>query len=140
MLLFAELPSVHTPDRDQTTEDTSHTFAYLVLRNTHRPTSPDYLPNLLCTLDHDGRQQQVWGKKSSWDKLFQVISVEKAIIYPFPNKPDFNTKFSHIFCHFLLHEWCCGDLLEVCIQQCVQSSQRLLIVSTGNDKLKGLFS
>ncbi len=26
------------------------------------------------------RRQQVWGKKSSWEKLFQVISVEKRII------------------------------------------------------------
>ncbi len=29
-------------------------FVYLVLRNAHRPTSPDYLPILLSTLDRDG--------------------------------------------------------------------------------------
>ncbi len=40
----------------RTTEDARPKFAYLVLRNTHRPnvTSPDYLPNLLGTLDRDG--------------------------------------------------------------------------------------
>ncbi len=37
-------------------EDASPRFAYLVLRNACRPnvTSPDYLPNLLGTLDRDG--------------------------------------------------------------------------------------
>ncbi len=40
----------------RTTEDASPKFAYLVLRNTRRPNvkSPDYLPNLLCSLDRDG--------------------------------------------------------------------------------------
>ncbi len=38
----------------RTTEDASLKFVYLVLRNARRPTSPDYLPNLLGTLDHDG--------------------------------------------------------------------------------------
>ncbi len=38
-----------------TTEDASPKFAYLVLRNACRPvTSPDYLPNLLGSLDRDG--------------------------------------------------------------------------------------
>ncbi len=39
-----------------TTEDTSPKFVYLVLRNTRRPNvkSPDYLPNLLGSLDRDG--------------------------------------------------------------------------------------
>ncbi len=40
----------------RTTEDASPKFAYLVLSNARRPnvTSPDYLPNLLGTLDRDG--------------------------------------------------------------------------------------
>ncbi len=38
----------------RTTEDAGPKFAYLVLRNAGRPTSPDYLPNLLGTLDRDG--------------------------------------------------------------------------------------
>ncbi len=39
----------------RTTEDASPKFAYLVLRITCRHTvkSPDYLPNLLGSLDHD---------------------------------------------------------------------------------------
>ncbi len=39
-----------------TTEDASPKFAYLVFRNMHRPNvkSPNYLPNLLGSLDHDG--------------------------------------------------------------------------------------
>ncbi len=37
-----------------TTEDASPKFAYLVLRNARRLTSPDYLPNLLGTLNRDG--------------------------------------------------------------------------------------
>ncbi len=37
----------------RTTEDTSPKFVYFVLRNVRRPMSPDYLPILLCTLDHD---------------------------------------------------------------------------------------
>ncbi len=65
-LLFAELPDLRRPVRPweftllsrtrevRTTEDASPTFAYLALRNAHRPTSPDYLPILLGTLDHDG--------------------------------------------------------------------------------------
>ncbi len=46
------LPSLTREVR--TTEDASPKFAYLVLRNARRPTSPDYLPNLLGTLDRDG--------------------------------------------------------------------------------------
>ncbi len=48
------LPSLTREVR--TTEDASPKFAYLVLRNACRPnvTSPDYLPNLLGTLDRDG--------------------------------------------------------------------------------------
>ncbi len=40
----------------RTTEDASPKFAYLVLRNARRLNvkSPDYLPNLLGSLDHDG--------------------------------------------------------------------------------------
>ncbi len=39
----------------------------LVLRNACRPTSPDYLPNLLGTLDRDGNadSNRSAGKKSS---------------------------------------------------------------------------
>ncbi len=40
-----------------TTEDASPKFAYLVLRNARRPTSPDYLPNLLGTLDRNGNSE-----------------------------------------------------------------------------------
>ncbi len=48
------LPSLTREVR--TTEDASPKFAYLVLRNARRPnvTSPDYLPNLLGSLDSDG--------------------------------------------------------------------------------------
>ncbi len=48
------LPSLTREVR--TTEDASPKFAYLVLRNTRRPNvkSPDYLPNLLGSLDCDG--------------------------------------------------------------------------------------
>ncbi len=65
----------------RTTEDASPKFAYLVLRNARRPMSPDYLPNLLGTLDCDGNANinRSGVKKSSWDKLFQVISVEKLL-------------------------------------------------------------
>ncbi len=40
----------------RTIEDARPKFAYLVLRNTRRPNvkSPDYLPNLLGSLDCDG--------------------------------------------------------------------------------------
>ncbi len=64
MLLFAELPDYLasfclrelTTRAVRTTEDASPKFAYLVLRNTHRPNvkSTDYLPNLLGSLDRDG--------------------------------------------------------------------------------------
>ncbi len=65
----------------RTTEDASPKFSCLVLRNARRLTSPDYLPNLLATLDYDGNadSDRAWEKKSSWDKLFQVISVEKRL-------------------------------------------------------------
>ncbi len=61
-LLFAELPDFRPRELTlssltrevRTTEDASPKFAYLVLRNTRRPTSPDYLPILLGTLDRDG--------------------------------------------------------------------------------------
>ncbi len=65
-LLFAGLPDLRRPVRGitlpsltrevRTTKDARLRFAYLVLRNMRRPnvTSPDYLPNLLGTLDHDG--------------------------------------------------------------------------------------
>ncbi len=81
------LPSLTREVR--TTEDSSLKFAYLVLRNTRRPNvkSPDYLPNLLCIFRTrwKRRQQQVWGKKSSWDILFQVISVEKQLLFHITN-------------------------------------------------------
>ncbi len=65
-LLFAGLPDLRRPVRGitlpsltrevRTTEDARLRFAYLLLRNTRRPNvkSPDYLPNLLGTLDRDG--------------------------------------------------------------------------------------
>ncbi len=65
-LLFAELPYLRRSSAGftlpsltrevRTTEDATPKFAYLVLRNVRRPnvTSPDYLPNLLGTLDRDG--------------------------------------------------------------------------------------
>ncbi len=67
-LLFAELldlrrslrGSSHSLSREVwTTEDASPKFAYLVLRNARRPnvTSPDYLPNLLGSLDRDGNTE-----------------------------------------------------------------------------------
>ncbi len=31
-------------------------------------------------MEMQSKRQQVWGKKSSWDKLFQVISVEKRLM------------------------------------------------------------
>ncbi len=59
------LPSLTREVR--TTEDASPKFAYLVLRNTHRPNvkSPNYLPNLLGSLDCDGNvdSNRSWGKK-----------------------------------------------------------------------------
>ncbi len=59
----------------RTKEDASPKLAYLVLRNAHRHSvkSPDYLPILLSTLDHD--------KNGSWDILLQVISVEKWLMF-----------------------------------------------------------
>ncbi len=62
-----------------TTESASQKMLYLVLRNARRPnvTSPDYLPNLLGTLDCDGNADS---NSCSWDKLFQVISVEKWLM------------------------------------------------------------
>ncbi len=64
----------------RTTEDVSLKLAYL---HACRTTSPDYLPNLQDTLDRDGKadSNRSAGKKSSWDKLFQVISVEKHLMY-----------------------------------------------------------
>ncbi len=62
-LLFAELPDLRReitlPSRTRevrTTEDARLKFAYLVLRYVRRPniTLPDYLPNLLGSLDRDG--------------------------------------------------------------------------------------
>ncbi len=77
------LPSLTREVR--TTEDASPKFVYLVLRNACRPnvTSPDYLPNLLGSLDRDGNAEsnRYGGKKSSWDILFQVISVEKRLMF-----------------------------------------------------------
>ncbi len=53
-----------------TNEDACPKFAYLVLRNARRPnvTSPDYLPNLLGTLDCDGNadSSRSSGKKVPW--------------------------------------------------------------------------
>ncbi len=55
--------------------------------NTCRPnvTSPDYLPNLLSTLDRDGNadsnRSRGGGGGSSLDILFQVISVEKQLMF-----------------------------------------------------------
>ncbi len=68
------LPSLTREVR--TTEDASPKFAYLVLRNArrHNVTSPDNLPNLLGTLDHDGNADTNWsvgktysGTYCSWD-------------------------------------------------------------------------
>ncbi len=48
---------------------------------TRSPTSPDYLPNFHGTLGHDGNADtNRFGGKSSWDKLFQVISVEMRLL------------------------------------------------------------
>ncbi len=54
-LLFAELPDLRRSVRGSS-NSWSPKFAYLVLRNARRPnvTSPDYLPNLLGSLDRDG--------------------------------------------------------------------------------------
>ncbi len=43
----------------------------------------DYLSNLLGSLDRDGNadSNRSGGKKSSWDILFQVISVEKRLMF-----------------------------------------------------------
>ncbi len=50
-------------------------------------TSPDYLPNLLCTLDCDGdADSNRSGEKSSWDILFLVISVEKRLTFHRTNR------------------------------------------------------
>ncbi len=83
-LLFAELLDLRRSVRRsscsstrevQTTKDASLKFAYLVLRNTRRPnvTSPDYLPDLLGSLDRDGKTATGLGEKSSRDIFFQVI-------------------------------------------------------------------
>ncbi len=91
MLLFAELPDLPReltlPSLNRevgTTEDASPKFAYLVLRNMRRPNikSPDYLPNLLGNLDRDGNaDSNRSGGKSSWDILFQVILVERRLLF-----------------------------------------------------------
>ncbi len=58
----------------RTTEDASPKFTYLVLRNARRPdvTSPDYLPNLLGSLDRDGNadSNRSGGKKRFLRKKF----------------------------------------------------------------------
>ncbi len=82
------LPSLTREVR--TTEDESQKFAYLVLINTCRPNvkSPDYLPNLLCSLDRDGNanSNRSGGTKSSWNIFFRVISVEKRIMFHRTNR------------------------------------------------------
>ncbi len=62
-------------------------YIYIILRTVHRPTSPGYWPDLLGTLDRDGNTdsdrsggRDSW-EKSSWDKLFHVISVGKRLLY-----------------------------------------------------------
>ncbi len=74
----------------RTTEDASPKYAYLVLRNKRRPNvkSPDYLPNLLGSLDHNENadSNRSGGKKSSWDILFQVILVEKRLMFHGTNR------------------------------------------------------
>ncbi len=69
------LPSLTREVR--TAEDASLKFAYLVLRNAHRPnvTSPDYLPNLLGTLDRDGNadSNRSGGKKCLGKKFLGHI-------------------------------------------------------------------
>ncbi len=61
----------------RTTEDASPKFACLVLRNARRPnvTSPDYLPNLLGTLDRDENtdSNRSGGKKFLWKKFLGHI-------------------------------------------------------------------
>ncbi len=95
-LLFAELPDFRLRELTlssltrevRTTEDASPKFAYLVLRNTRRPnvTRLFAYSSLYFRPRWKRRHQQVWGKKkmflgkkSSWDKLFQVISAEKRL-------------------------------------------------------------
>ncbi len=54
-----------------------------MLRNTHRPNvkSPDYLPNLLCSLDRDGNTdsnrsggENVLGEKSNFGEKAAYVS------------------------------------------------------------------
>ncbi len=76
------LPSLTREVR--TTEDASLKFVFLVLRNTHSPNvkSPDYLSNLLGTLDRDwNADSNRSGGKKSWDILFQVISLEMWLMF-----------------------------------------------------------
>ncbi len=64
----------------RTTEDASPKFAYLVLRNARRPTSPDLISRYFRPR-WKRRQQQVWGKKFL-GQIVQVISVEKWLYIP----------------------------------------------------------
>ncbi len=94
--LFAELPDLRRYVRRsshslpsltrevQTTEDASPKCAYLLLRNMRRPNvkSPDYLPNLLRTKTAMETQTATGlGKKGSWGIFFQVILVEKRLMF-----------------------------------------------------------
>ncbi len=85
-----ELTLLSLTSEVRTTEDASPKFAYFVLRNVSRPNvkSPDYLPNLLGTLDSDGNadSNRSGGKKCSWDILFQVISVEERLMFHRTNR------------------------------------------------------
>ncbi len=79
------LPSLNREVR--ATEDASLKFAYLVLRNTRRPNvkSSDYLLNLLgtkTTMEDSNRSEG----KSSWDIFFQIISVEKLLMFHRTNR------------------------------------------------------
>ncbi len=81
-LLFAELPDLCRPIRGsshflveiaKSELPRMQVLAYLVLRNARRPTSPDYLPNLLGTLDRNGNSEsnrsggkKVPGTNCSW--------------------------------------------------------------------------
>ncbi len=98
MLLFAELPDLHRSVRgsshDYFVKSELPRMQVRNLRTWYWETRAD------LTLSHQTiclifsvlrprwkrRQQQVWGKYSSWDIFFQVISVEKHLIFHRTNR------------------------------------------------------
>ncbi len=84
IISFDIWPSPTLPSRTrkvQTTEDANEICVLGIEKHAQTYVTRLYLPNLLGTLDRDGNadSNMSGGEKSSWDKLFQAISVEKRL-------------------------------------------------------------